>query len=643
MPHIIIPDSDPYASFVAAGRQTAFPVPFPFFAAADVLVFVNGQQATSGYAVTGTAVDGGFSTGTVTFSTAPGAGARVTVTRETPIRRTSDIPYPSATLDIETLNIKIDRLVAMAQDAERRTGQALRMPDSDASLAILPDVTQRANKLVGFDGSGQPTVYPTTDRSADTVLATGVSTPRTMVARAGEVANVLDFGAQADCNGTAGNGFDNRNAFQLAANLAVATGLPLVIPAGCYRLSGSVNLFSQADTSLMNRRPDIIGAGSRGTILVFDNGAMPGFDIRGTAVEAPQTIAQQHVRGFAMMKADLTGVALDLSGLSHTHVSDVLVYQWQYGIRCVDVQQAYWENIVAIFNSYGFLARRGTFTQPNNYLFSNCKFSGNQNSGLDVQNGAVVFWSGGSIESNGGPGLDVAKFGARILVDSGTVVEQNLAATFTGAYFERNAGAGDIYFASSTPAAPSGIAIFGCNFNRGLNSLGGSPVAGTNCVRIETSNSSLNTVSIVGCAFGGLPRSGGTGVQWVPSAATPYIGIVNAAQPLRLVMLNNRYTDAVEAPGVFDSGIWAAAQFNGITGAVARGQNVVGLNRNGAGDYTITFNYASAGGPYHWTASADLRSAWRLISYTTATIRVVFENASGVATDVSNASIMIWN
>lgn len=453
--------------------------------------------------------------------------------------------------------------------------------------------------------------------------------------------SVKMFGAVADNNGTAGNGTDNYPAFSSAAAFAQAQGKDLFVPAGKYRLSQGFSLSNTSDTSVLNPRPSLRGEGARATILVFDNAATTGLTISGTNANSVTTYSEQSVKGIMLYKGfetpSFTGTGLVLVALAHVYIEDVIVYQWNIGMDLSDVQESTFTNIACLFNATGFSASRNSLTQPNALTFVGCTFGGNGNYGVDILDPANATFIGGSIESNGGAGTASPQWGVRIVYTSTTVVESNLGASFNGVYFERNAGNGDIYLANA--AVPATITVQGCNFNRGLNTNGGTPVAGTSCVYIETSGGYNTKVNLLGNGFGGLPRSGSG--AWVPSASTPYVTVVNPTQPTLISSVGNRWTDSVETPNFFDGGMFAAMYFNPATATVSRSNNS-SLVKNATGDYTLTFPYPG-NGPYLISYAADIQGNLLIYSYTTTSLRLRFINPSGILADPSNLSVSVWN
>lgn len=207
MPHVTVAADAGRRIYTAGVSQTVFSVPFPFYQSADLRVYVNGVlQPTSAYTVTGTAVDGGFQSGTVTFGVAPATGATVTISRATAIQRTTDFPYPSQTLDIRSLNTELDRVTMVQQEQADQRGRFLRVSDSEPSINELPAAAVRANGTQTYDGSGQPIIGPGLQSIIDaSVAGTGVfvqtgtgAVARPVSSKLREMVSVGDFGAVGD-------------------------------------------------------------------------------------------------------------------------------------------------------------------------------------------------------------------------------------------------------------------------------------------------------------------------------------------------------------------------------------------------------------------------------------------------------------
>ena len=148
---------------VAGSSGTTFTIDFPFFDLNDINVIItdtlgNDTTLTRGtgantFAVTGTAVDDGFSDGNITLGSVY-TSVTVTVFRDIPVTRTTDFAT-SGPFNIAALNTELDRIVAIQQELETDISRALILPATDPlSGIVFPNSTTRANKFLAFDANG---------------------------------------------------------------------------------------------------------------------------------------------------------------------------------------------------------------------------------------------------------------------------------------------------------------------------------------------------------------------------------------------------------------------------------------------------------------------------------------------------------
>jgi hypothetical protein len=102
----------------------------------------------------------------------------------------------------KSLEYAFDKLAIGTQEADGKADRALKLPVSDTASADLPNKTDRASKVLGFDASGNPTAYAQgTSTNSDAVNydqgGTG-SVATTVEAKFQEVVSVKDFGATGD-------------------------------------------------------------------------------------------------------------------------------------------------------------------------------------------------------------------------------------------------------------------------------------------------------------------------------------------------------------------------------------------------------------------------------------------------------------
>lgn len=150
--------------YAGDGESTVFAVPFPFFAADD-LVVVSRNAASGAESVLArgddyTVAGGGGAAGSVTALAAPGAGSEWHILRATPDTQTADYrdhdAFPAALHEAA-----LDRAALRSAELRDALGRTLRFPRTDPAAigAEIPPAPVRAAHLLGFDGSGAPALY----------------------------------------------------------------------------------------------------------------------------------------------------------------------------------------------------------------------------------------------------------------------------------------------------------------------------------------------------------------------------------------------------------------------------------------------------------------------------------------------------
>jgi parallel beta-helix repeat protein len=230
--------------YIGTGAVATYAYTFRIFDDSDLLVTKRDTAGaettltlTTDYTVTGA---GGYTGGTITLTAgALPAGYTIAISRVLDLLQSTDLRNQGAFL-AETHERVFDRLVMVDQQQQDQLDRSLRVPVSEAGSAnfILPTKEARASTLLGFDANGLPIpsgALPVA-ASAAAVTATGTSNPRTLGDRFADCANVKDHGAVGD--GVA----DDRTAFVNA----LATGKPVFVPKGTYKLSATLALASGA-------------------------------------------------------------------------------------------------------------------------------------------------------------------------------------------------------------------------------------------------------------------------------------------------------------------------------------------------------------------------------------------------------------
>lgn len=229
--HIKMPDVAPLVRYVADGEQTVYSYPFSIFASEDIAVYFDGAAQVSGFTVGGA---GQTSGGTVTFATAPTDGVIVTLERRLPLERLTDF-LEGGDFSAQAINNELDFLIAAIQQVGSDQTGMLRYTSDEAPATVeLPTKTQRANKVLGFDGSGNPVAVSTEGTMATpdfTASGTG-ATARSSSDKFSDLISVKDFGA-------IGDGLTDDT---LAIQQALAAHNNVFIPEGTFLITSAIAL-----------------------------------------------------------------------------------------------------------------------------------------------------------------------------------------------------------------------------------------------------------------------------------------------------------------------------------------------------------------------------------------------------------------
>lgn len=263
----------PQTSYTGNGATTAFATGFQFADASSLTVTLTtaaGLETTlnlgSDYTVTG----GSFGTGTVTTTIAPAAGTTLAITRNEPYSQVSTFAANQG-LDAVALTGALDRMEMQIQQIRQSLndqiaylggGHIVQLHHDDASGPMyMPYPADRANKLLGFDGSADPIALTPSDASATSVTVPGTgATGRFLADLFSDRVNIKNYGCIGDgvTDCTAG--------FNAAQTYAAANRKALYIPAGVY-------YFASAPTGGLPVRA-ICGDGKELSVLVIEAGVL---------------------------------------------------------------------------------------------------------------------------------------------------------------------------------------------------------------------------------------------------------------------------------------------------------------------------------------------------------------------------------
>ncbi len=351
--HIKVPDVVPIVRYAANGTQDQFSYPFPIFASEDLAIFLDGAEQNSGFTISGA---GNTSGGSVTFDTAPDADTIVTLARDLPIERVTDF-LEGGDFSAISINNELDYLIAALQQVNRESDLMLRYSDHETPANVeLPSVAQRANKGLGFDGSGNPVALELSGATAPadfTATGTGAAA-RTINDKLADAISVKDFGA-------VGDGLTNDTT---AIQNALAAHDSVFMPAGEYLISATITL--TAGQSL-------IGAG-QASILKCNSQSF-------NAIEVTEDHCALH--NFRIEGGE---IGIKLYGKTRpcvqTSVTDITINGPNIGVQLDGYTNTnypcYWNNfdrvLVEQFDTHGFhLTLSGAGDTPNANKFHACR------------------------------------------------------------------------------------------------------------------------------------------------------------------------------------------------------------------------------------------------------------------------------
>lgn len=258
------------ASYTGNAVTTAFSAPFAYLTTGEVKVYLDGVLQSTGYTVSAAPA----ASGTVTFSSAPGAGVKVVITRAT--AKTQNIDYvPNDPFAADVTEGGFDRAMLAVQDVDAKASRALRVADH----------------LPGIDPIADPDA-PVISWSTAFILATA-------------------YGVQAD------GVTDDTAAVIAALNAAGSAGKAVWFPAGTILIDqitcgSNVAWIGQGRTKTIFKRK----AASANSYLIFASGisdlVLQGFSVDGN--NAAQTV---------------TGFGIRLLNCTRPVLRDVGAYGWK--------------------------------------------------------------------------------------------------------------------------------------------------------------------------------------------------------------------------------------------------------------------------------------------------------------------------
>ena len=152
-------------SYSGNGSTTVFAYTFKIFDEDDVAVVLRNnttgaestQTITTHYSVSGVGDAGG---GNITFVTAPTSSQTVVLLRATPLTQLTDYT-PNDPFPAETHEEALDKLTFITQELQEEVGRSLKLSQTNtiATAEFTAGATERANKILGFDTSGDLAIF----------------------------------------------------------------------------------------------------------------------------------------------------------------------------------------------------------------------------------------------------------------------------------------------------------------------------------------------------------------------------------------------------------------------------------------------------------------------------------------------------
>lgn len=351
--------------------------------------------------------------------------------------------------------------------------QSLRVPES--TVAVLPNAATRANKVLGFNGSGVPVAIPLSADDAS-VLRLDLATPnetkgsdlvsfvntfggdRSVTDKLKDVLSVKDFGA-------IGDGVVNDTvAIQTALNYAQANNRSVFFPKGVYVASGLTY------TATASAHVTISGEGSGNTLIQAPSGTnLPVFTLGvGGATLGPNQVLIEGIsfKGnypgtYQPVSTSYTSHAFLIQTANHILFDDCRFYNAVGGLTVQNGVITHIHRCGAWYNEIGYyvatpgLANAGTTT-----FLDKSDAKNNHRWGVYFDDGRMLTMSLCTVEGNGGNGTG-SSGGVYVGEFTGSENGPNfnaVGAVIDNTWFEFNSGSGSIYFRSGSNT------VRDCNF-----------------------------------------------------------------------------------------------------------------------------------------------------------------------------------
>lgn len=263
--------------YIGDGTTTTFALTFPYVQQGDVTVTVNSLPAPFTFR----------DSTHVTLAAAPAPGTLVVVQRHTTVASSVVTYQDGSVLGKTDLNSSVQQLLFSVQEltdgASNLDESALQVQAPEVAIQPLPLVASRANRLLGFDSSGNPVALPASPVTVSQDSQFISYLPPVAGAVATSVQNFLKYTVRPQNFILPGDAGNDALSIQRALNAAAILGVPVYLGGQTYNLASGV----QVDVN----RTSLIGSGAVLNCASFTNQiALSVF----TSMTDPNEAAVQH-------------------------------------------------------------------------------------------------------------------------------------------------------------------------------------------------------------------------------------------------------------------------------------------------------------------------------------------------------------
>jgi len=339
------------------------------------------------------------------------------------------------------------------------------------------------------------------------------------------------FGAKGDYNLTTFSGTDDWAAAQKCINALLPTGGEAESGIGTFYTSAELLIDHAAGRETDDfTRVSLVGRGSGASQIVSNVPSGNAIRIKGYAGAGVHSY--QHVRGIHLraLGGSFVGTAISMDNCSLGTFDDVVIENYEYGIKGTDVLSTHLQRCVFRGNAYGIQLDRSDFSHPNAISLNACVFSAQKYWAMIFNSPSSIVMTAGSMEGNGTDTGTPSRGGMKI---TNPGIEGAVGVAIDGTYCEWQGGIADFYSVSTGSGGAVAFSFVGV----GLSRISSTQFV-TNNIRIDSETKA--SVSVTGCGFKHLN-------DYAPNAARPYFSFSDPSL-ITFHEAGNMYASALEAP-----------------------------------------------------------------------------------------------